>query len=117
MKKKLLPRLLYSLVLVMASSELMANDLSISSDIKNWTPYIDGTISLDAFARSVQGNSLNSTAPAIYLSLDDRQPGLTASPGPNNMQVVPAIAEPGALLLLGIGMIGLASFGRRKFKK
>ena len=112
MNKKLLTVLLYSLVMVMASSELMANDLSISSDIKNWTPYLNGTISLDEFARSVQGRSLNSTAAAIYLSLDDGQPNSTVSPRPNLNLI-----EPGTMLLLGIGMIGLASFGRRRFKK
>ena len=103
----------------MVSSELMAKDLISSSDTeaKDWTPYINGTMSFDALARSVQGNSLDSPAPAIYLRLDNGQLGSTVSPGPNLNQVDPASAEPGTMLLLGIGLIGLASFGKRRFKK
>ena len=114
MKKKVLTVLFYSLVLVMASSDLMADDLFSSSDTnaKNWTPYIDGTISFFASGRSIQGNSFKSPAPAIYLSLDHGQQGSTVSSGPNLNRV-----EPGAMLLLGIGLIGLARFGKRKFKK
>ena len=112
MKKQLLTALLFSLVIIMASSELMANDFSISTDMMNWTPHANATMSLVEFTRPANGRSLNPTAPAIYLSLDVDQPNSTVSPRPNLN-----LLEPGTMLLLGIGMIGLASLGRRRFKK